>query len=105
MSGSNGASNGSNGAKPALGLNPKDRLGLKKVRLSLVPPSSIIYQALAMEDGAVKYGPYNWRENKVIASIYIDAATWIRLACVAASVFVIVEIEKWLLRRAQAQRA
>ena len=35
----------------------------------------------------------------------IDAATWIRLACVAASVLVIVEIEKWLLRRAQARRA
>ena len=35
----------------------------------------------------------------------IDAATWVRLACVAASVFVIVEIEKWLLRRAQARRA
>jgi dATP/dGTP diphosphohydrolase len=54
--------------------NPKDRLGLKKTRLSLVPASSIIYQALAMEDGARKYGPYNWREKKVIASIYIDAA-------------------------------
>lgn len=54
--------------------NPKDKLGLKKVRLSLVPPSSTIYQALAMEDGAAKYGPYNWREKKVIASIYIDAA-------------------------------
>lgn len=62
--------------KPAapLGTNPKDLLGIKKVRLSLVPPASTLYQALAMEDGAVKYGPYNWRENKVIASIYIDAA-------------------------------
>jgi hypothetical protein len=74
MNGSNVASNGLNGAQPALGINPKDRLGLNKVRLSLVPPSSIIYQALAMEDGAVKYGPYNWRENKVVVSIYIDAA-------------------------------
>lgn len=60
--------------KPALGINPKDLLGLKKTRLSLVPPSSTIYQALAMEDGAKKYGPYNWRENAVIASIYVDAA-------------------------------
>lgn len=58
----------------SLGMNPKDRLGLKKTRLSLVPPASIIYQALAMEDGAKKYGPYNWRQNKVIASIYVDAA-------------------------------
>lgn len=61
--------------KPAvLGTNPKDLLGIKKVQLNLVPPSSIIYQALAMEDGAKKYGPYNWRENKVIASIYVAAA-------------------------------
>jgi hypothetical protein len=57
-----------------LGTNPKDLLGIEKVQLNLVPPSSIIYQALAMEDGARKYGPYNWRQNKVIASIYIAAA-------------------------------
>ena len=63
-------------ATPAqpLGTNPKDLLGIKKVQLNLVPPSSIIYQALAMEDGARKYGPYNWRQNKVIASIYVAAA-------------------------------
>lgn len=60
--------------KKQLGQNPKDLLGIKKVRLDLVPASSIIYQALAMEDGANKYGPYNWRANKVIASIYVAAA-------------------------------
>lgn len=53
--------------------NPKDLLGIKKVRLSLVPPSSIIYEASAFEDGADKYGPYNWREKKVRLSIYVDA--------------------------------
>ena len=57
-----------------LGANPKDLLGIKKPQLNLVPASSIIYQALAMEDGAVKYGPYNWRETKVKASIYVAAA-------------------------------
>jgi hypothetical protein len=57
-----------------LGTNPKDLLGIKKVQLNLVPASSVIYQALAMEDGARKYGPYNWRQNKVIASIYVAAA-------------------------------
>lgn len=57
-----------------LGTNPKDSIGIKKVQLNLVPPASLIYQALAMEDGAKKYGPYNWRENKVIASIYVAAA-------------------------------
>lgn len=54
--------------------NPKDALGIKKVRLSLVPAASKIYQALAMQNGAVKYGAYNWRAKKVIACIYIDAA-------------------------------
>lgn len=54
--------------------NPKDAEGLKKTRLSLVPPSSTIYEALALEDGATKYGPYNWRKKKVIVSVYLDAA-------------------------------
>jgi hypothetical protein len=53
--------------------NPKDRLGIKKVQLNLVPASATIYQALAMQNGAAKYGAYNWREKKVIASIYIAA--------------------------------
>lgn len=54
--------------------NPKDLLGLKKVQLDLVPASSIIYQALAMEDGATKYGAFNYREKPVKASIYVAAA-------------------------------
>lgn len=60
--------------KKKLGSNPKDLQGIKKVQLNLVPASSLVYQALAMEDGAAKYGGYNWRENKVIASIYVAAA-------------------------------
>lgn len=59
--------------KSTLGSNPKDLLGVKKVPLHLIPSASKIYQALAMEDGANKYGPFNWRENKVIASIYVSA--------------------------------
>jgi hypothetical protein len=69
-----GGNSTSSGSVPRLGTNPKDLLGIKKVRLGLVPPSSMIYQALAMEDGAKKYGPYNWRANKVISSVYLDAA-------------------------------
>ena len=56
-----------------VGSNPKDLIGAKKVRLDLVPPSSIIAQATAMEEGADKYGPYNWRSKKVKMSIYIAA--------------------------------
>lgn len=54
--------------------NPKDRLGVKKPRLSLVPPSGFVYAALAMANGADKYGPYNWRSKKVQAMIYTEAA-------------------------------
>jgi hypothetical protein len=53
--------------------NPKDLMGITKVQLNLIPPASKIYQAIAMEDGAQKYGPYNWREKKVQASIYYAA--------------------------------
>ncbi len=56
-----------------LGTNPKDLIGSKKIPLHLVPQASLIYQALGMSDGRIKYGGYNWRKNKVIASIYIDA--------------------------------
>ncbi len=53
--------------------NPKDLIGAKKPRLSLVSPAGLLYEALAMADGAEKYGPYNWREKKVQAMIYIEA--------------------------------
>lgn len=56
------------------GTNPKDLLGVKKVSISKLPAAGIIHAAHAMMDGARKYNAYNWRENKVIASIYIDAA-------------------------------
>ena len=60
--------------KGGLGVNPKDILGLTKPRLSLVPPPLMIYVARVMELGAKKYGPYNWRGNKVLATIYAEAA-------------------------------
>lgn len=58
----------------ALGQNPKDLIGITKVSITKLPPIATVYGAMAMMDGAVKYGPYNWRQNKVIASIYVDAA-------------------------------
>lgn len=54
--------------------NPKDLIGMKKPRLSLVPPAGLVYAALAMANGADKYGPYNWREKKVQVMIYLEAA-------------------------------
>ncbi len=55
------------------GTNPKDLLGVKKVPLHLIPTAGLIHEAMAMRDGARKYGPFNWRDNKVIASIYVSA--------------------------------
>lgn len=54
--------------------NPKDLVGNTKVSLTKFPAIGTIQGAMAMMDGAVKYGPYNWRDKAVIASIYIDAA-------------------------------
>lgn len=60
--------------KDTHGVNPKDTLGMKKVNTYLMPPLAVMYGAHAMMDGAVKYGPYNWRDKAVIASVYITAA-------------------------------
>lgn len=54
--------------------NPKTRFGMTKPNPFLVPPASILYQSLAMDNGATKYGPYNWRGNQVSASVYVAAA-------------------------------
>src|SRR5258708_3233118 len=56
-----------------LGSNPKDSLGIKKVSISKLPAAGIIHGAHAMMHGAEKYGPFNWRGNAVVASIYVDA--------------------------------
>jgi hypothetical protein len=57
-----------------VGINPKDLIGATKVDPSVIPPSAILHLATAMMDGAVKYGPFNWRENPVLARVYLAAA-------------------------------
>jgi hypothetical protein len=54
--------------------NPKTAIGVTKVPLHLVPPAGMHHTALAFADGAKKYGPYNWREKNVSASVYYAAA-------------------------------
>lgn len=56
-----------------LGPNPKDSIGSTKVSISKLPMIAIAHGARAMMDGAQKYGPFNWRDNAVVASIYVDA--------------------------------
>lgn len=58
------------GSKPT---NPKDLIGTDKVPLSLVPGTSVAYQALGHLEGHLKYGKTNWRVGKVKFTIYIDA--------------------------------
>lgn len=53
--------------------NPKTAIGAIKVPLHLVPPVTSHFAALAFKDGAAKYGPYNWREHQVSASVYYAA--------------------------------
>lgn len=53
--------------------NPKSALGALKVPVHLVPPALLIETAKAFSHGAVKYGPYNWREHKISSSVYYGA--------------------------------
>lgn len=54
--------------------NPKDAIGSAKLPLHLWPTTATITGALALLDGALKYGRQNWREAGVRYSIYYDAA-------------------------------
>lgn len=55
--------------------NPKDAAAAVqgRVPLSLFPDTAIVAGAMAMHEGACKYGRYNWRKSGVRASVYMDA--------------------------------
>lgn len=53
--------------------NPKDLIGSNKLPLHLWPATASAMGALAMLDGALKYGRSNFREIGVRATIYADA--------------------------------
>ena len=54
--------------------NPKDALGIKKAPASTLPTGPMYEVALAMLEGARKYGRHNYRTLGVKASVYYDAA-------------------------------
>lgn len=54
--------------------NPKDRMATTRLDLSLLPATARAYGALAMTEGDLKYGGYNYRVSGVKASIYYSAA-------------------------------
>lgn len=53
--------------------NPKQAFGDKKPSLHLVPPAALLYLALALRNGAEKYGLYNWRDKAVETMTYVGA--------------------------------
>lgn len=57
-----------------LSNNPKDAIGRAKVPMHLIPPPALVAMAKVMGLGAAKYGPYNWRDASVAATVYIAAA-------------------------------
>lgn len=54
--------------------NPKDVIGSAKMPMHLWPTTATLQGALALLDGALKYGRSNWRESGVRYSVYYDAA-------------------------------
>lgn len=54
--------------------NPKDGIGAKKVPMTVVPFGVLAELAVAMLEGATKYGRHNYRSAGARSSIYIDAA-------------------------------
>jgi hypothetical protein len=54
-------------------VNPKDRLGVKKIPFELCSTVAHVFWALAQGDGERKYGRDNWREKPVQEHIYLAA--------------------------------
>lgn len=61
-------------AEQALSSNPKDAIGRTKAQIHLIPPPALVEMAKVMDEGARKYGAYNWREASVAATVYVSAA-------------------------------
>ncbi len=61
-------------ASAETGENPKDRIGVLKPPLHLIPPAAEILESIVFALGAKKYGEFNWRTADVKASIYVAAA-------------------------------
>lgn len=53
--------------------NVKTAAAAGKPTLSAVPPVALLALGAAMQDGANKYGKFNWRTTAVTASVFYDA--------------------------------
>lgn len=56
-----------------MSADPKAAAGAVKVPLHLLPPAFNKEVAEALACGAAKYGPWNWRENRVEIMTYLGA--------------------------------
>jgi hypothetical protein len=56
--------------------NPKDAIAKEEERVAFhtIPPIAKVYLALAMMEGAKKYGWFNWRKFPIDHKFYTDAA-------------------------------
>lgn len=53
--------------------NKKDVVATNKPKVSAVPPIALFAIGAAMQNGADKYGLFNWRESEVKATTFFDA--------------------------------
>ncbi len=53
--------------------DPKGEAGKLKCPLHLLPPYALSETAWVQSLGAEKYGPWNWRQNRVEAMTYVGA--------------------------------
>ena len=53
--------------------NPKDLIGRAKPGVRSISPVAMLEEGVIMQDGADKYGPFNWQDTPIQASIYYDA--------------------------------
>lgn len=53
--------------------NPKDLIGSKKAKLSVIPAGVMFEVGLGLLEGACKYGRHNYRAAGVRSSVYYDA--------------------------------
>ena len=55
-------------------MNPKDKIGREKPSMSFVPARPLLDMAEVMQHGALKYEPFNWRDQPVAYTVYLNAA-------------------------------
>lgn len=54
--------------------NPKTQFGIAKPDIWAVDPISVYVMGLAMLQGSLKYGLYNWVDDPITTSTYVNAA-------------------------------